>query len=163
MAVRVYWIESFSSGARLGIMARPRGDEWLDSEMLNLKKQGVALLVSLLENSEIGELGLGDEAAACERAGIEFINFSIPDRGLPGSEVKIADLIKTLAEKIDIGGSVAIHCRMGIGRSSIVAGAVLLQKGFTADKALRQITDARGLKVPDTNEQVEWLRKRGRR
>jgi len=163
MAVRIYWIEHFSNGARLGILARPRGNEWLADEIAYLKKQGVVLLVSLLENTEVRELGLADEGSACERIGLGFIQFPIPDRGLPESEVKIVGLIKAISEKIDSEGSVAIHCRMGIGRSSIVAGAVLLQKGFTADKALRQIADARGVKVPDTDEQVEWLRKRGRR
>ena len=64
MATRMYWIERFSNGARLGIMARPRGEEWLLDEIEYLRKQNVLVLVSLLEKSEINELGLGKEAEA---------------------------------------------------------------------------------------------------
>ena len=160
MATRIYWIENFSNGARLGIMARPRAADWLDDEVLSLKKQKVGTLVSLLEPTEIKELGLEKESETCERHHIEFINFPIPDRGTPASDKHISSLIKVIIERIETGSSVIIHCRMGIGRSSIVAAAVLLLKGYTADQAICQITVVRGLKVPDTDEQVAWLRKR---
>ena len=50
-----------------------------------------------------------------------------------------------------------IHCRAGIGRSSLLAAAVLRVEGRTADEAWQRITEARGLPVPDTDEQRDFL------
>jgi hypothetical protein len=48
MPTKIYWIRTFPSGARLGIMARPRGNEWLEDEIRDLKKQNAAVLVSIV-------------------------------------------------------------------------------------------------------------------
>ena len=159
MPTKIYWIESFPNGSKLGIMPRPRGNEWLDDEILHLKKQKVTDLVSLLESTEIRELELGNEAAKCSEYGIEFINFPIADRHIPPPGDKIETFIKSLSQKMDESVSIVIHCRMGIGRSSIIAGAILLLKGYKANNIITQITAARGLKVPDTEAQLSWLRK----
>jgi hypothetical protein len=58
MAIKIYWLHEFSTSARLGIMARPRGNDWLEEEILSLRKQNVQVIVSLLEKEEITELGL---------------------------------------------------------------------------------------------------------
>ena len=56
------------------------------------------------------------------------------------------------------GGGVAIHCRMGIGRSSLVAACLLVKSGFLADDAFGSISRDRGMRVPDTLSQIEWVR-----
>lgn len=157
MRTRIYWIRQLENGAQIGIMARPRGEDWLEEEVEQLKSQGVQVLVSLLEREEISELGLNSEARYCEKHSIEFINFPIPDRNIPKNDQPVIALVKNLADKIDSGSSIVIHCRMGIGRSSIIAAAVLLRKGFKAKDLLKEISRVRGLAVPDTNEQVDWL------
>ena len=43
MPSRVYWIATFENGARLGIMARPRGEEWLEEEIDALARQRVII------------------------------------------------------------------------------------------------------------------------
>src|SRR5262249_25284547 len=53
-----------------------------------------------------------------------------------------------------------IHCRAGIGRSGLVGAAVLLHCGFTVREAFAAISKARGVQVPDTAEQSEWLSRR---
>lgn len=160
MPVKIYWIETFANGARVGIMARPRGNEWLGDEVMSLKKQRVQLLVSLLESTEIDELGLWQEEALAHENGIGFINFPITDRSIPKYEKKTDSFLGLLSSKIEEGQSVVVHCRMGIGRASIIAGCVLVQKGHLASNIIQKISSVRGLKVPDTEEQVAWLRKR---
>jgi len=64
---------------------------------------------------------------------------------------------KVLEIEICAGKHVAIHCRAGIGRTGIIAGAVLLKTGKTAKEAFALISDARGVRVPDTEEQEKWL------
>ena len=49
---------------------------------------------------------------------------------------------------------------MGIGRSSIIAGCLLLKAGYKANEVIQHISKVRGLRVPDTEEQIAWLKKR---
>jgi protein-tyrosine phosphatase len=50
-----------------------------------------------------------------------------------------------------------LHCRFGIGCASLLAAAVLVLEGVDADEAWRRLTCARGLGVPDTEEQRRWV------
>lgn len=138
-------------------MPRPRGEDWLEDEIIHFKRQEVTILVSLLEQEEIQELGLQEEGALCALHGIKFIHFPIKDRSVPSYA---DELIQMLSDKINAGAAVVIHCRMGIGRSSIIAGSVLLLNGHKVDEILNNISAVRSLKVPDTDEQIAWLRNR---
>jgi protein-tyrosine phosphatase len=160
MYTKIYWIHQFDNGAQLGIMPRPRGDDWLEEEIVKLKKQNIGVWVSLMEPHEASELGLRNQASLCHRHNLEFINFPIVDRGIPEKGNKVDQLINQLSLKILGGETVVIHCRMGIGRSSIIAASILLQYGFKTEQILQKITSARGLKVPDTEQQVQWLKSR---
>lgn len=154
MPTKIYWIQSFENNARIGIMPRPRGGDWLEDEITYFKRQKVTLLVSLLEKDEVGELELRNEEACCLQHGIEFLQFPVKDRNIP---VNAQGMIQSLLKYLEEGASIVIHCRMGIGRSTIIAGAVLVSRGYKANAVLKHISEVRGLKVPDTDEQVSWL------
>jgi protein-tyrosine phosphatase len=157
LPTKIYWIHTFDNGAKIGIAARPRGESWLEDEITHFKKNKTAVLVSLLESNEILELKLESEGEICNRSGIEFINFPIPDREIPKDKHKINQLLEILVAKINSGLTVVIHCRMGIGRSSIIAGAVLIRYNQKPVEIIQNISKIRGLKVPDTKEQIDWL------
>ena len=157
MLTKIYWLHQYDNSAKLGIMARPRGNDWLDEEITNIKKQGVELLVSLLEPNEVLELGLRQEQQLCSKHNITYINFPIVDRGIPKRNDDTDTLINHLLNKINTGSTTVIHCRMGIGRSSIIAGALLLKTGQNAKDIFAHISKIRGLTVPDTDEQTKWL------
>jgi len=148
----LYWIDT-DQRQRLAIMARPRAGDWLDDEIAHWKDSGVEQVVSLLERDEIDDLGLGREAARCGESGIVFLSFPIPDRGVPGA----GDAMRFAAIVANSGKATAIHCRAGIGRSSIMAAAVLISSGVDADIALSAIEKARGLPIPDTDAQRDWV------
>jgi protein-tyrosine phosphatase len=59
---------------------------------------------------------------------------------------------------VSLGKNLVIHCRAGIGRSSLIAAGVLITLGSDASVALAEIGRARGLRVPDTAEQDEWIK-----
>ena len=141
-------------------MARPRGDNWLEDEINHLKNNNVNVLVSLLDRNEIHELKLDNEEAICLTKKIDFINFPIPDRDIPKPGDKVDQLINSLTNKLNAGLSIVIHCRMGIGRSSIIAAAVLMTYKLKSIDLIKNISIVRGLKVPDTDEQVGWLKAR---
>jgi hypothetical protein len=151
---RLHWIEMPGG---LAIMARPRADDWLEVDITEWKTAGVDMVVSLLERDEVSELGWQREAELCRSSGIEFLSFPIPNRGVPENGADVLQIASSIAGGIADGRSVAIHCRAGIGRSSIIAACALICSGIEAGDALARIKAARGLTVPDTDEQRDWV------
>ena len=137
-------------------MAKPVGGEWLEDEVSGLKQLGVNHIVSLLEVHEEREVDLGLEAELCAKHGLRFTSFPIPDRGLPETE-PAKSLAHELCEEVSEGAHLVIHCRAGIGRTGIVASAVLINSGYSARESLEAVSKARGVEVPDTEEQAEWV------
>ena len=141
---------------RLATMACPRGGDWLDDELGALQTEGVDVLVSALTNSELAELQLSAEPELARQAGLTYISFPIPDRGAPEGAAA-TDLAGQLEERLTGGEFIVVHCRAGIGRSSLIAAAVLVREGLTPAEAWELISAARGLSVPDTEAQRAWL------
>ena len=156
MQVRIYWISEIESG-RLGIMPRPRGGDWLEDEIRSLKMSGVDAVVSLLERDEITELNIAEEKSLCEANGISYFSFPIKDRNIPLSKRDALDFARMLANHLQDGRSMVIHCRQGAGRSALVAACVLVLSGVSVDKVFNLIENARGCSVPDTEEQRIWV------
>jgi len=129
----------------------------LEAELAGWKTSGVDLVISLLELNEVCELGLQREADLCRVNGIEFASFPITDRGVPESRHAALRVANSIADGIADGRSVAIHCRAGIGRSSMIAACAMICLGIEAGHALTLIGQARGLSVPDTDEQRDWI------
>lgn len=152
----VYWIDT-SSKLRLGIAPRPRGGEWLQGDIEQLKRDGVDALISLLTPGEVSQLVLEQEAAACEAAGISFRNFAITDRGVPESVLNFLTFARSVHSEASSGRAIADHCRAGIGRSSVLMATVLRLEGFSAEEAFDRISRARETTVPDTDEQAAWV------
>jgi protein-tyrosine phosphatase len=142
--------------ARLSTMPRPRGGDRLDDEMLALRHDGVDILVCLLTSAERDELALAQEPAAATRAGLDFHAFPVVDFGVP-DRAEIQPLLDLLTSRLEEGRHVAVHCRGGIGRSSLIAAALLVQLGSSVEEAWQVIAEARGVPVPETDEQRRWL------
>ena len=144
---------------RLAVIPRPRGGDWLADDAESWRRDGIDVVVSLLESQEAAQLDLLDEADAAERHGVRFISFPIPDRGTPASTSGALALVSDIAGALDAGKNVAVHCRQSIGRAGLIAAGVLIAVGATAEQAIETVTSARGVTVPETSEQREWLRR----
>ncbi|MBS1800783.1 MAG: dual specificity protein phosphatase family protein [Acidobacteria bacterium] len=152
MIARPYWITD-----QIAIVPRPRDEDWLDSEMLALREAGIDLVVSLLEKDEAEELGLQQESAAADQAGISFLRFPIPDRSVPPDSEAFNHLLAALEQQLSTGKRIGVHCRACIGRSSVVTVGLLVRSGIPHEAAWDQVTNARGCMVPDTDEQWNWV------
>ncbi len=141
----------------LAIVARPRGGDWLEDEIGDWRDAGLQIIVSLLAADETSELGLAQEADVAERCGLRFISFPIDDYGVPASENAVQALVQELECLLADGQHVGIHCRQGIGRSSLVTACLLVKAGQNVDASFQRISDCRGLMVPDTAEQRKWV------
>jgi len=158
MLTEIYWIRLDQPGA-LGVMPRPRGGDWLEDEVTNIRRSGVTTLVSLLEPAEEVELDLLRERSLAEAAGLDYVSLPVPDRGLPPDDEAAFAVVESLANAVGDGGRVVVHCRQGIGRAALVACATLIRLGFGADAAMSVVGEARGRDVPETEDQVHWLRR----
>ncbi|MBI3513299.1 MAG: dual specificity protein phosphatase family protein [Proteobacteria bacterium] len=138
-------------------MARPRAGDWLDDEIAGWRAEGVDTVICLLEREEIAELGLHSEAELCQRHGIAFVAYPIPDRGVPASLRDATALAHAAYAMVREGKAVAVHCRAGIGRSSVIAACVLVCAGIPPDSAFAAIAQARGVSVPDTQDERDWV------
>lgn len=156
MTPRMFWIEGPWRG-RLAISARPRGGDWLEDEVVGWRRAGVDILVSLLAAEEEHDLALEAEAKLSRAHGIRFVTFPVVDRSVPSSTAKTVDLLKDLRSELEAGKTVAIHCRQGIGRSSLIAAGLLVTAGLDATTAFSTVGAARGLAVPETPEQRIWV------
>ena len=154
--MKPYWVDT-GNPLRLAIVPRPRGGDWLEDELNQMKRAGIDVLVSMLQVDEAAELGLSSEAELCEAKGIVFRSFPIPDRETPPSTASFSQFVEDLRADAHAGRSIAVHCRASIGRSSLLLAALLTAEGFTPDDAFRRLTVARGLQVPDTADQVRWV------
>lgn len=152
-----YRVDSIGSGF-LAIMARPRGGDRAEQEFSAFAQAGIRRIISLLELHEEYVLGLEHERQQCAAAKIAFESFPIPDRGVPDTPFALFELSKAIYLRCSGGENTAIHCRAGIGRSSLVAAAVMLHGGTGVDDAFSHIQTIRGVEVPDTPEQLDWLR-----
>jgi protein-tyrosine phosphatase len=86
-----------------------------------------------------------------------FISFPIPDYSLPESRQDVLRLARSLVDELEQGRSIVIHCRAGIGRSSMIAACAMISMGIEAADALARIEAARGVRVPDTEAQRDWV------
>jgi protein-tyrosine phosphatase len=153
---RIERADAGDSGA-LSIMARPRGGDWLADEIAGWQTVGVGVVVSLLTPEEQAALGLEDEVALCAQRQMTFWSFPIPDRALPQDRAAAERLVEQIVTALKRGEHVAVHCRMGIGRSALVAAAALVAFGNTPQDAFARIEAARGRPVPDTLAQRQWV------
>lgn len=108
---------------------------------------------------EVGELGLHREAGLCHDLDMEFVAFPVPDGGMPASTREAMALAEAIVARMNEGKAVAVHCRAGIGRSSLIAACVLVLLGLAPGMAFDLISKARGVKVPDTDRQRDWVDK----
>jgi protein-tyrosine phosphatase len=85
------------------------------------------------------------------------VSFPIPDRGVPKSIRETDHVVRCVSDALAVGKAVAIHCRAGIGRSALIAACVLVRNGYDVASAFDTIARARGMQVPDTEAQRNWV------
>jgi hypothetical protein len=142
---------------RLAIVLRPRGGQFLRSELVKFKEAGIRILVSLMEVNEAVIFGLAEEPDIAEELGLMFLPFPMRDHSVPKDPVSFSGFVQDLAGRLRAGRAVGIHCQGSIGRATMTAACALIHLGWKPAAALAAIQEARGCMVPDTQDQEDWI------
>jgi protein-tyrosine phosphatase len=156
MRAELYEIPLPGVAGRLATMPRPRGGDWLAGELEAIRGAGFDTIVSLLTDDEADELGLGAEERESVAASLLLVRLPVADMSVPYPPDVFDAALKGLATELAEGRCLAVHCRAGIGRSSMIAASLMSCAGFTTAEAFAAISAARGLRVPETEAQRAW-------
>ena len=150
------WTVARDLPGTLTTMAAPPGGAALPAALARLRDTGAHVLVCLLPPGQVAALDLAGEPAAAARAGLGYRSVPIPDFGVPDL-AEVAGPLRELGAELDRGRHVVVHCWGGVGRSSLVAAALLVLRGTAPDAAWAQVAAARGVPVPETDAQRRWV------
>ncbi len=142
---------------KLYVSSRPRGGDWLSDETKRWRRSGIQTVLSLLTQEEESELDIRDEADEVRKQGMKFISFPIPDRSVPASRTAAVEMLDEVHDELQRGKNVLVHCRQGIGRAGMVAASLLVLDGAEPGAAIEKVSNARGVPVPETPDQEQWI------
>jgi protein-tyrosine phosphatase len=118
---------------------------------------GVDVVLSLLTVEESEEMNLQDEERVSRQNGVVFLSFPIVDRDAPALDSTTTCLLEQVDRDLTNGKNVLVHCRQGVGRSGLIAAALLVVKGLSPNAAIQRISQARHVPVPETKQQRNWI------
>lgn len=123
-----------------------------------VERFGMTVLVSLMEDHEFESLHMVELFHEVEARGKRLIHYPITDVSTPppGSMEDFADLIWEIERLLVEGEAVIVHCRGGMGRTGLVAAAVLTALGQPASEAIASVRRARPGTI-ETKQQEQYV------
>ncbi len=155
MALDIFPVDGPWPG-RLAVCARPRSGTWMLDDVRALKGTGYDVLVSAITPRELRELHLDRLGAACGEHGIEHVQFPIGNMQVPPLD-NVLPMLDRWDRALAEGRGIAFHCYGSVGRSPMLAAALLVRGGVHPEIAWERLTRSRGRDVPDTLEQRRWV------
>jgi len=129
-------------------------EDWL-SEM---EAAGVARVVCLAPQDEIAKRSMQYHLWRKSQTEYEITDVPIPDYGVPdaaGTDLFWREAVR-VADDIEKGRRVFVHCGAGIGRTGTFACAVLVAAGYEANNAMREIREVGS--QPETRRQTALVK-----
>jgi protein-tyrosine phosphatase len=152
------WVKSIEPW-KLAILSRPRSGERLASEIAGWRSAGIGMVVSMLTAGEVNELELAQESSLSLAEGLIFVSCPIPDRGVPSNLAAFRECFRQAKSALDDGVAVGVHCRAGIGRTGLFCASLLVSSGRQVSEAFEVLSASRGVEMPDTEQQYQWVEK----
>lgn len=124
----------------LWLSAMPgRFGTWREFER-QARAQGLAMVVCLTPRDEIEELS-PDYAASVARSasGYQWLHLPVPNFGVPPDAEAFRASIARVAQRLQAGDAVLMHCAAGMGRTGSAAACVLKALGLPTGEALERV------------------------
>ena len=120
-------------------------DASLSASLKQLKDSSVAAIITLMTSQELEALSLGEIEEASKSLEMQWFHLAIEDDSIP--DATFIESWKTIREKIhallDNGENIAIHCKGGSGRTGLVSGQILIERGETLPVVIEKIQKLR--------------------
>lgn len=135
------WQLNVDAGALVLTPCPGTKDADLDTSLAQLKQQGVAAIVTALDESELASKGVAELGEKAQQLGMKWFQIEIEDDCAPGDEfaAKWQQASPELHQVIAQGGKVAMHCMGGSGRTGLLAAHFLLEKQWQLDDIVREV------------------------
>jgi protein-tyrosine phosphatase len=166
------WIASLPvGGGELGLTLCPgkrgaslSGAWWerdLALDVAAIAAWGASAVVTLIEESEFGLLGVEGLPEAVRAAGMEWVHLPIEDGSVPDERFERAwpGVWPQMQTRLSSGERVVVHCRGGLGRAGTVAALVLVECGESPAVAIERVRAARAGAI-ETAGQKRWVMNR---
>lgn len=100
-----------------------------------LQQAGASAVVTLTPAAELAKLNIVGLAEQCQALGLQWFHCPIEDDCAPAADFTAAwqQAASQLQQLLDQQHKIAIHCKGGSGRTSLVAAQLLVERGL--DKA----------------------------
>jgi hypothetical protein len=146
-----------TTAGALWLTGMPDSDPRLADFLADTAAVGVRQVVILTEEHEIRDCApaYARVLSSADRP-FSLTRLPIPDLGVPAGTDRFRQTAGAIADTLRQGGRVAVHCRAGIGRTGLMAQAVLIELGVPPGLATRQV--ARAGSRCETPEQIAFLR-----
>ena len=113
----------------------------LGESLAQLKGAGAEAVITVMPDNEMARNGVTELPDACRSTGLQWFHFPIEDDAAPEEAfTKAWETGKSrVFEILDRSGAVAIHCKGGSGRTSLMAAVILCERGMNHDQILDQV------------------------
>jgi ADP-ribosylglycohydrolase len=97
---------------------------------------------------------------------VEYLRKPIRDHSLPEKREHMMEILDCLHDALQSGRPAYVHCRAGIGRTGMVIGCLLVERGLTGEQALDELArlwqqcerSKVWPSVPETEAQTDYVR-----
>jgi len=128
---------SFCPGRKKGNINRN-----LEEDLLELKKSGVTIVVSLVQQTELDSMNYSDFDKSIEKLEMQSLSYPIRDHFIPTNIITYNLFINDLHKLVKKGERIHIHCNGGRGRATLTTLLILsaLNVGlFKSSKLLHRL------------------------
>jgi ADP-ribosyl-[dinitrogen reductase] hydrolase len=117
----------------------------LREDLMVILAWGASSVVTLIEEHEFEMLAIEGLGRAVQELGMDWMHLPIRDVDVPDDRFeqawKVAGAL--LHRRLDMGEHILIHCRGGLGRTGLVAGLILVERGSLPQDAIDRVRAVR--------------------
>lgn len=120
-------------------------DRDLKADVRAIRAWGASVVVTLIEDHEFQLLAIENLGQEVRAHGMEWRHLPIRDVDIPDQRFEDAweQIGAELHDRLDAGDRILIHCRGGLGRTGLVAGLLLVERGCDPGTAVRRVRAVR--------------------
>jgi ADP-ribosylglycohydrolase/protein-tyrosine phosphatase len=136
---------TFCPGKKDPMASADLGSRDLAIDLGSVRTWGASALVTLLDDDEFDLLDVARLGDMAEVAGLDWYHLPIPDMDVPGWQFERRWIYAgvRLRRLLRRGGKVVIHCRVGLGRSGMIAARLMVELGMSPSETISRIRKAR--------------------